>query len=222
MIMKKTGLAAMMITGALFAALPSAAGAQAIERTYGAPTSPIASLIEVPANAKIMFVSGTTPSPPDASKPDELGDTKAQTLSILTKMKASLEAKGYSMGDIVKMTVFLVGTPATGGRMDSAAMNEVAGRRSPCAVRHASLLLQDRRVVIESLARDLPVLDLVNRHFFELHGLPARRERDGALPLDHDQIAIDTDLAWTECRIARHSPPHLELLLERVDSRHRW
>ena len=125
MIMKKPGLAAMMITGALFAALPSAAGAQAIERTYGAPTSPIASLIEVPANAKIMFVSGTTPSPPDASKPDELGDTKAQTLSILTKMKASLEAKGYSMGDIVKMTVFLVGTPATGGRMDSAAMNEV-------------------------------------------------------------------------------------------------
>lgn len=119
------GMTAAIITGALFAALPSTAGAQAVERTYGNPNSPIASLAFVPAGANIMFVSGTTPSPPDASKPDELGDTKAQTLSILTKMKAALEAKGWGMGDIVKMTVFLVGTPATGGKMDSAAMNEV-------------------------------------------------------------------------------------------------
>ena len=29
------------------------------------------------------------------------------------------------MGDVVKMTVFLVGVPENGGRMDSAAMNEV-------------------------------------------------------------------------------------------------
>ena len=123
--MKKIGFSAAMITGALLAALPSTASAQVIERSYGNPTSPIASLIEVPANAKIMFVSGTTPSPIDPAKPEDMGDTKAQTLSILTKMKASLEAKGYSMGDIVKMTVFLVGVPANGGKMDSAAMNEV-------------------------------------------------------------------------------------------------
>jgi 2-iminobutanoate/2-iminopropanoate deaminase len=120
-----TGMTAAIIAGALLAALPSTAGAQTVERTYGNPNSPIASLAFVPAGANIMFVSGTTPSPPDASKPDELGDTKAQTLSILTKMKAALEAKGWGMGDIVKMTVFLVGTPATGGKMDSAAMNEV-------------------------------------------------------------------------------------------------
>ena len=125
MITKTTGMTATILAGALLAALPTAASAQAIERTYGAPTSPIASLIEVPANAKIMFVSGTTPSPLDPAKPEDLGDTKQQTLSILTKMKASLEAKGYSMGDIVKMTVFLVGVPSNGGKMDSAAMNEV-------------------------------------------------------------------------------------------------
>ena len=125
MITKTTGMTATILEGALRAALPTAASAQAIERTYGAPTSPIASLIEVPANAKIMFVSGTTPSPLDPAKPEDLGDTKQQTLSILTKMKASLEAKGYSMGDIVKMTVFLVGVPSNGGKMDSAAMNEV-------------------------------------------------------------------------------------------------
>lgn len=122
--MKTFGITA-AITGALLAALPSTASAQTIERSSGAPTSPIASLIEVPANAKIIFVSGTTPSPVDPAKPEDLGDTRAQTLSILTKMKASLEAKGYSMGDIVKMTVFLVGVPDKGGKMDSAAMNEV-------------------------------------------------------------------------------------------------
>ncbi|MCW2389023.1 enamine deaminase RidA (YjgF/YER057c/UK114 family) [Sphingobium sp. B11D3B] len=125
MTLKKNGITAAMLSGALLAALPSAAGAQTVERTYGAPNSPIASLAFVPAGANIMFVSGTTPSPVDPAKPEELGDTKAQTLSILTKMKASLEAKGFSMGDIVKMTVFLVGTPETGGRMDSAGMNEV-------------------------------------------------------------------------------------------------
>jgi len=56
--------------------------------------------------------------------PEEVGDTKAQTLSILTKMKATLEAMGLGMGDIVKMNVFLV-SPTPGGHMDSAAMNEV-------------------------------------------------------------------------------------------------
>jgi enamine deaminase RidA (YjgF/YER057c/UK114 family) len=73
---------------------------------------------------KTVYISGTTPSPPDPAKPEELGDTRAQTLSILTKMKAQLESMGMGMGDIVKMTVFLV-APTPGGRMDSAAMNDV-------------------------------------------------------------------------------------------------
>src|SRR5690348_14210362 len=92
----KAGMTAAIIGGALLAALPSAANAQkTVERTYGAANSPIASLAFVPAGANIMFVSGTTPSPLDPAKPDDLGDTKAQTLSILTKMKAALEAKGF-------------------------------------------------------------------------------------------------------------------------------
>jgi enamine deaminase RidA (YjgF/YER057c/UK114 family) len=56
--------------------------------------------------------------------PENLGDTRQQTLSVLTKIKAALEAQGLGMGDVVKMTVFLVGVPENGGRMDSAAMNE--------------------------------------------------------------------------------------------------
>ena len=112
--------------GALTATAAEAAPAKAplvVERT-GQPTGVIASTATVPDGMKTVYISGTTPSPPDPAKPEDLGDTRAQTLSILTKMKATLEGMGMSMGDIVKMTVFLV-APTPGGRMDAMAMNDV-------------------------------------------------------------------------------------------------
>lgn len=101
------------------------APAAGIERVYGTPTARIASMALVPEGSRLVFVSGTTPSPPDPAMPDNLGDTRQQTLSVLTKIKAALEAQGLGLGDLVKLTVFLVGTPETDGRMDAAAMNEV-------------------------------------------------------------------------------------------------
>ncbi|WP_254514845.1 Rid family hydrolase [Novosphingobium sp. G106] len=94
-----------------------------VERT-GQPTGVISSTATVPAEMKLIFLSGSTASPLDPAKPDDFGDTRQQTLSILTKMKAQLESMGLGMGDIVKLNVFLV-APTPGGRMDSAAMNEV-------------------------------------------------------------------------------------------------
>ncbi len=101
------------------------AEAPAVERVYGTPTARIASMALVPPGSRLVFVSGTTPAPLDPANPDDLGDTRAQTLSVLTRIKAALEAQGLGMGDLVKLTVFLVGTPETDGRMDSAAMNDV-------------------------------------------------------------------------------------------------
>jgi len=109
-----------------------AAGAQAkdkapkpqIERSVASPTAVISSVVSIPPGSRIIYLSGSTGSPLDPTKPEEVGDTKAQTLSILTKMKATLEKMGLGMGDIVKMNVFLV-SPTPGGHMDSAAMNEV-------------------------------------------------------------------------------------------------
>jgi enamine deaminase RidA (YjgF/YER057c/UK114 family) len=95
-----------------------------VTRTSANPTAVIASTATIPAEMKLIYLSGSTASPVDPAKPDEFGDTRAQTLSILTKMKATLEGMGLGMGDIVKMNVFLV-APTPGGRMDSAAMNEV-------------------------------------------------------------------------------------------------
>ena len=113
---------------ALALALCAPAGgalAQEIERTVANPTATISSSASLPPGSRIVFLSGSTASPLDPASPENFGDTRQQTLSILTKMKAQLEALGMDMRDVVKMTVFLVGVPENGGRMDSAAMNEV-------------------------------------------------------------------------------------------------
>lgn len=113
------------MTAAIALAL-GASGAQAqVERTSANPTAVISSSAMVPPGYKLYFLSGSTASPIDPAKPEEFGDTKTQTISILTKMKAQLEKLGLGMGDVVKMTVFLVGVPEREGRMDSPAMNEV-------------------------------------------------------------------------------------------------
>lgn len=122
---KKLALATLSFALCLPAGGALAQAAPAIERTVSGPTATISSSASLPPGSRIVFISGTTPSPLDPAVPDNLGDTRQQTLSVLTKIKAQLETLGMDMGDVVKMTVFLVGVPENGGRMDSAAMNEV-------------------------------------------------------------------------------------------------
>lgn len=87
-----------------------------------AGTFPIANAVEVGPGASIIFHSGVTPAPanPNAERgtPEFYGDTKTQAISVFNRMQADLERLGLSMGDVVKMTVFLVGDPAMGGQMD--------------------------------------------------------------------------------------------------------
>jgi enamine deaminase RidA (YjgF/YER057c/UK114 family) len=83
---------------------------------------PIASAVEVPAGTTLIFQSGTTPSPKDASAPAGTpaywGDTKTQALSAFANIKKALEGEGVGFGDVVKMLVFLVGDPANDGKLD--------------------------------------------------------------------------------------------------------
>lgn len=85
-------------------------------------TFPIAQAVEIPAGTTLVYHSGTVPQPanPDAERGsvEFWGDTEAQALSVFARMEASLENLGLSFGDVVKMTVFLVGDPALDGRMD--------------------------------------------------------------------------------------------------------
>jgi len=96
---------------ALSAAMAGPAGAADIVR-QGAGAFPISSIVVVQGvgGVDIAYVSGT----PGAAS---AGDTKAQTIDALTKIEATLKSKGFGMGDIVMMRVFLVADPAT-GKMD--------------------------------------------------------------------------------------------------------
>jgi enamine deaminase RidA (YjgF/YER057c/UK114 family) len=82
---------------------------------------------EVKAGTDLFFLSGQLASPIDPTKTevksfDDLGDTKTQTISTLTKIKALLESKGYTMADLVKMTLFIAADPKL-GKLDFAGAN---------------------------------------------------------------------------------------------------
>jgi enamine deaminase RidA (YjgF/YER057c/UK114 family) len=104
------------------------ANATAQIKRVGSPQSPIARAVVVPAGHDIVYVSGIIPLPlnPEApaGTPRQFGDTKAQTISILTQISEILEAEGLTMGDVVMMRVLLVGDPAQDGKMDFAGMME--------------------------------------------------------------------------------------------------
>jgi enamine deaminase RidA (YjgF/YER057c/UK114 family) len=71
-----------------------------------------------------QMASPTTLADPVSSKPAVYGDTKTQTLSVLTKIQSLLKEQGLTMGDIVQMHVFMAGDPAKGGKLDFDGMNE--------------------------------------------------------------------------------------------------
>jgi len=107
----------------LFLLTAGAAAAQDIVR-HKIPGSdfPIAQAVTLPPNATIHFISGQVPPVVDkAANPDSLaayGDTKTQTMGVLKKIDEILKSMNLTMGDVVKMQVFLVGDPGKGGRAD--------------------------------------------------------------------------------------------------------
>jgi enamine deaminase RidA (YjgF/YER057c/UK114 family) len=83
---------------------------------------PIALAVETAADTALIHHSGMVPEPanPDAERysPAFWGDTEAQARSVFERMEASFATLGVGFGDVIKMTVFLVGDPANDGRMD--------------------------------------------------------------------------------------------------------
>ena len=105
-------------------ATPAANAAEVVRHPLmNGNTFPIARAVEVPAGTTLVFHSGMTPAPKDASAPAGTpaywGDTKTQALSAFARTKESLDELGLGFADVVKMTVFLVADPASAdGRMD--------------------------------------------------------------------------------------------------------
>lgn len=109
---------------ALLAGLAFAASANAQVMHINPAKAFIAKAVTVPAGSDTIYVSGITPQAADKSKPTELGDTKAQTISILGQIEGILKDQGYTLSDVAMMRVYLVGDAAKGGKMDFAGMME--------------------------------------------------------------------------------------------------
>ena len=126
------GFAMIAASGAATAQEKGQQGKAAIVRHANTPPGLILQAVTVPTGAKMLYLSGQLASPIDPGKkvaPADLtiadfGDTKTQTISVFTKIKAILAAQGFAMSDIIKLTVFVAGDPKLGGRMDFAGMND--------------------------------------------------------------------------------------------------
>ena len=112
----------------LAAATPATASDVVIRHKTPGSNFPIAAAVEVPAGKTTVYVSGKVPTMVDASAPRDsvaaYGDTRTQTLSVLKVIEAQLKDLGLTMGDVVKMQVFLAGDPGNEGKMDFAGFME--------------------------------------------------------------------------------------------------
>jgi 2-iminobutanoate/2-iminopropanoate deaminase len=109
----------------LLASVPlvlKAAQPREIHRVKGAATSPILAGVVVPPGTTIVYLSGQVPAVADPSKPadrvDAYGNTKAQAVSAFNKIKGLLADQNLVLGDVVKVTAYLVGDPHKGGKLD--------------------------------------------------------------------------------------------------------
>jgi enamine deaminase RidA (YjgF/YER057c/UK114 family) len=105
-----------------------AAGAEDVVRTPlpdGNPF-PISAAVTVAAGVDTVYVSGALPAAlnKDAPKGTPLlyGDMQTQTVSVLTSIKGTLAKLGLDMGDVVKMTVFMVADPANDNKLNFPAL----------------------------------------------------------------------------------------------------
>ncbi|KQX29638.1 RidA family protein [Variovorax sp. Root434] len=123
---RKLALAAALSTAAAGAAH---AADDVIRHRIPNSTFPISAAVEVPGSFTNVYLSGQVPPLQDATQPKNSaaaygGDTKGQTVGVLKAIEKSLTGLGLTMGDVVKMQVFLVGDPAKDNKMDFAGFME--------------------------------------------------------------------------------------------------
>lgn len=128
---------ALIVTATAFAPLtwPGSAAAQGtppvkVEFTGGRGI--ISTTVALPANAAVVWTSGTTPAVADqnaaAGSRARYGDTKTQAVSILQRIDALLKEKGLTMKDVVYLRCYLVADKEKGGTIDVMGWNEAYGQ----------------------------------------------------------------------------------------------
>jgi enamine deaminase RidA (YjgF/YER057c/UK114 family) len=85
---------------------------------------PISSAVKVSAGVDTYYLSGALPSVSNKDAPkgsvESYGDMETQATSALESLKSTLERLGLTMGDVVKMQVFMVANPD--GKLDFAGL----------------------------------------------------------------------------------------------------
>jgi enamine deaminase RidA (YjgF/YER057c/UK114 family) len=110
---------------------PALAHAQdGIKRTYGSPSA-FAQTVTVPVGYETIYLAGVLPDPVTAAadgKPEVFGDTQQQAASAFSKINTILAGQGLGPADVVSMTVYMVGDPAKGAKMDFGGMMRAYGQ----------------------------------------------------------------------------------------------
>lgn len=105
--------------GAEGASEDAAAGSAVIRHGIPGSDFPILMAAEIPADATLVYLSGTVPQVVDEEAeqgdPARYGDTAAQTRSTLASIEAKLEALDLDMGDVIKMQAYLVAPEGADG-----------------------------------------------------------------------------------------------------------
>jgi enamine deaminase RidA (YjgF/YER057c/UK114 family) len=127
---------------------------------------PISSAVTVKAGVDTYFLSGALAPVINKDAPKgsvaAFGDMETQTVGALNAIKATLARLGLTMGDVVKMTIFMVGDPAKENKMDFAGMMagykqffgtaEQPNKPSRSAVQVAALAASGALIEIEVIA----------------------------------------------------------------------
>jgi enamine deaminase RidA (YjgF/YER057c/UK114 family) len=92
----------------------------------------ISNTVAIPANAAVVWTSGTVPSPADTSapagSPARYGDTKTQAISVLKAIETRLREHGLGMKDVVYLRAYLVPDKNKGNVIDVQGWNEAYGQ----------------------------------------------------------------------------------------------
>ena len=122
------GVAAALV---MTAARGASAQAAPTTVTFTGGRGNISNTVAIPANAAVVWTSGTVPGVADTSaapdSPARYGDTKTQAISVLKAIEARLKEHGLGMKDVVYLRAYLVPDKNKGGTIDVQGWNAAYG-----------------------------------------------------------------------------------------------
>lgn len=99
-----------------------AAGDNVVRTPLVGSDFPISAAVTVKSGVDTVYVSGALPPVINKDAPKgsvaAYGDMETQTVGVMTSIKATLARLGLGMGDVVKMTVFMVADPTKDNKLN--------------------------------------------------------------------------------------------------------